>query len=95
MITVGEACTLFPGKITKQSVMRRIKVGIDGVKLRAEFDGFRWFTCEEWVKEFLEEVTNRKLKREKRKITPTELDWVMEQMILKYGNPYAKQRSHS
>lgn len=90
MMSVGEACSLFPGEISKQSVMRRIKVGIDGVKLRAEFDGFQWFTCAEWVKEFLDEITNKRLERRKRKITPTECDWIIEKLRMENGSHYAK-----
>lgn len=61
LITIAEAAKLFPARNGKRphikSIRRRILKGAGGVKLRAVRDGGRWYTTEEWVREFQEKYT--------------------------------------
>lgn len=58
---IKDAAKWFPlrnGKpLTTKTMMRRIRSGHRGVKLKAILDGGRWFTCREWIEEFQASVT--------------------------------------
>ena len=61
LLTLSKAAKLFPGRNGKtvhlKTLCRRIRVGSRGVRLRAINDGGRWFTCADWVREFLDAQT--------------------------------------
>jgi hypothetical protein len=88
MITLTEASGVFPGGLGKASILRRIRKGILGVRLRAVFDGGRYWTKEEWIKEFLDEVTAKRLERKNLKIVPTHLEWIYEKLKLENGDHF-------
>mgnify|MGYP003133284794 FL=1 len=62
MLTLSKAAKLFPSRNGKtvhlKTLCRRIRVGSRGVRLRAINDGGRWFTCADWVREFLDAQTS-------------------------------------
>lgn len=58
---LNEASKWFPlrgGKpLGPKALRRRIRNGSRGVRLRAIKDGGEWFTCREWVEDYLSAVT--------------------------------------
>lgn len=59
-VTVKEAGALFPKPLHERSVLRRIKAGIDGVRLVAMFDGYRYRIKPSHVRRFLFDVTEKR-----------------------------------
>ena len=55
-LSLDRAAELFPrrdGRLpTRQSIVRRIRRGVHGVRLRAVFSGGRWYTTAAWIEEF-------------------------------------------
>jgi hypothetical protein len=62
---ISEASEWFPAfrgrRLSTKAIIRRIRHGQNGVKLKAELDGGKWFTCREWVEEFRAAVTARRV----------------------------------
>lgn len=77
MVRLSESVGMFPGGLSVPSIRKRIEDGIDGVFLKGQFDGYRWWTCQEWVDDFLQELTEKKLKRDK-EIPPTQKNLLYE-----------------
>lgn len=61
-ITTKEAGKLFPVPISSRSVTDKIRRGNDGIRLKAQFDGKRFVLRPEWITEFLDALTARKLR---------------------------------
>lgn len=65
LCSIDKAVEFFPkredGFLSAKSLMRRIRAGHRGVRLQAVCDGGKWFTCRQWVNEFLLEVTERSM----------------------------------
>ncbi len=58
--SVAEAAVHFPKPISPAAVLRKIRVGNKGVKLRAQFDGYTYVTTQEWIDQFILEVSETK-----------------------------------
>lgn len=56
-LKISEVLELFPGCPDRKTVRNWIVTGCRGVKLRAIVCGTRYFTTEEWVKDFIERTT--------------------------------------
>lgn len=67
LVGLVEASKWFPKRNGKplgsSAIRRRIHVGKRGVRLQALRDGGEWFTCREWVEQFMADVTAASLKR--------------------------------
>lgn len=65
LISLSEAARKFPQRNGRHphivSIRRRILHGSRGVKLRAVRDGRDWFTCQEWIQEFMEACTRQSM----------------------------------
>ena len=64
-LTIAEAARRFPSgrgrHLTVKAVRSRIRQGVGGVRLRAEYDGRSYLIRPEWIEEFVTEVTRRRL----------------------------------
>lgn len=62
---IAEASEWFPvfrgRRLSAKAIIRRIRHGQDGIRLKAIRDGGKWFTSPEWVAEFLEAVTAKRV----------------------------------
>lgn len=56
-VSASEAGKLFPRPLSTRSVLRRIKDGIDGVKLTASFDGYRYWVRPSEVERFMSDLS--------------------------------------
>lgn len=81
LMTLRECIRFFPGHMTVESIRNRVKRGVDGVYLKAKFDGRRWWSCEEWVNEFIDELTEKQLKRKQTKIVPTQVELLISNFL--------------
>jgi hypothetical protein len=67
LVRLNEASEWFPKRNGKplgsSALRRRIHTGKRGVRLQAVRDGGEWFTCREWVEEFMAAVTAASLKK--------------------------------
>lgn len=81
LISLSEAARSFPKRNGRYphvvSIRRRILHGAHGVKLRAVRDGRDWFTCLEWIQEFMEACTRQALPAAK--ADPRMTAWANEQ----------------
>ena len=57
LVSLRTAAEWFPRRgasgPSKQTLTKWIETGIQGVRLKAIQSGGEWFTCREWVEEFL------------------------------------------
>lgn len=57
MLSVREAAQRFPGCPTERTVRHRMTRGVRGVRLRHVWDGHAYYTTEEWIEEYLRDVS--------------------------------------
>lgn len=66
LITVDEAAQLFPAKngscLHRESVIRRIRSGCNGVRLQAVKNGKCWFTTQEWIAQFMVDCAKKSVR---------------------------------
>lgn len=60
-ITLAEAGKRFPIPLSPKSVLHRMKVGLRGVQLKCQTDGYRYVTTQEWIDEFIREITIKRV----------------------------------
>lgn len=70
LVPLDEASGFFPRPIGKKSIYKRIHEGIEGVRLGAVYDGYRYYTSQERVQKFLQEVSDAQNKRFERLCMP-------------------------
>ena len=58
--SLTEAGQFFPKPLSYRAVYHRIRYGVMGIKLKCQFDGKQIFTTEQWVREFIHEVTEKR-----------------------------------
>ena len=67
LVTLNDASEWFPKRngrtLGTKAIRRRIHQGKRGVRLQAVRDGGEWFTCRQWVEEFMVAVTAASLKK--------------------------------
>lgn len=69
-VPLDVACNFFPKPLCKKSLLRRIHDGIDGIRLEADFDGFRYYTSQQRVTDFLIKVREHRDRECHRLSTP-------------------------
>lgn len=51
----------FPRKKSAKAVKNLVQRGIGGIRLRAVSDGYRYFTTQEWIDQYLTEQSRKRL----------------------------------
>jgi len=73
MVPLDEAIRYFPKAMCKKSLYKRTHEGIEGIRLRTIYDGYRYYTSEERVTFFLDCVAAARAKRLAEKHKPRHL----------------------
>lgn len=74
MVPLDDAGKWFPKPLKKKALYKRIHEGIEGVRLGAVYDGYRYYTSQERVRKFLQDVSDAQNRRFQRLCAPTLTD---------------------